>query len=227
MQNHAVWDDVLYIVDIQFNAEVSKTTGFSPFFLEHGRSLILPQDLGMLPDEEPLNHTGYAAQLVEERRAARAIVDEVIAKHRAEQLVRETLHHKELPSFPVGSQVWIRVGNLENLQAWQPRYTGPYTVVEAPTPSTRRIDGLPLGDYPVVHVQRLQTFNQRQANRNVVEPLDDQLDTADQRRVDREIQRLNEIQGDVYEAEKILEECQDKEGNPVYLIKWKDYPLSK
>ena len=44
-EGHGVWDKVLPKIALALNTCPSITTGFSPYFLEHGTEAILPADL--------------------------------------------------------------------------------------------------------------------------------------------------------------------------------------
>ena len=221
------WDDYLYVVDLQFNSEISHKTGYSPFFLFHGRSPVLPPDLGALPNDEALTYVGHAAQLIEGQREARRLVDETIAEHRDKQQLEQILHGKRLPKFQVGEQVWLRVGDQANLGVWDQRWRGPFTVKEACAPTYCRLDGLPTGDKDRVHVQRLAHFWERDQRLTEVKPLLQDEDTEDQGDIDKALTRLDqEPQGDVYEVERILDERTQPDGRASFLVKWKGYPLA-
>jgi hypothetical protein len=151
-------------------------------------------------------------------------VDKILRGRRVQEVLRKRRTGKSVPDYPVGTQVWLRLGTRDD--KWKPRWKGPYTIVEAPSPFTRRLDGLPLGEYPVVHVQRLQPYYGRSAPapREIPDvPVEE--DTAEEARIEEAVQHTERELGNIYEVEKILEERQTEQGKQ-FLIKWKNYGIA-
>jgi len=221
-KNPREWDHQLVVIDLMYNSEICRSTGFSPFFLRHGYDPVLPPDLGVLPEPEGLSYIGYASKLVQQRREAHAVADQVMREAREKAKAAREKKGKRIPNYGVGSQVWVYAGHEAGM--WEPRWKGPFTVVGIPNVYTRELDGLPTGEYPVVHVQRLQEYRRRDAPRPAAPVINRELDTEQQQQVDELIHREEqEERGDVYEVERIEDERVTTEGERRFLIKWKGY----
>ena len=57
-ENQRDWDDKLPAVAFPYRTSEHESTGFTPFFLQHGREARIPADLvyGLPPDHDPADH---------------------------------------------------------------------------------------------------------------------------------------------------------------------------
>ena len=182
---------------------------------------VLPPDLGILPEPEGLDYVAYAQQLVEQRRQCRKIADQTLAAAREKSKAAREKKGKRIPDLAIGTQVLLWVGHTAG--PMEPRWSGPYTVVGVPNAWTRELDGLPTGEYPVVHVQRLREYKRRDAPRPATPEIDEDQDTKEQRAVDEMVHEEEVEAGDVYEVEAIEGERLAADGKRQFNVKWKNY----
>ncbi|UYV71403.1 hypothetical protein LAZ67_8003004, partial [Cordylochernes scorpioides] len=125
--NHKDWDRILPFVTFAYNTAKQESTGFTPFFLVHGREAETPLDVlfpKLLPEDDDFIQT-LGARAEEARKLARihSMRSQGSNKHRYDA------HHRNI-IFQPGDLVWIfipvrKVGYSEKLMR---RYFGPYKV---------------------------------------------------------------------------------------------------
>ncbi|UYV78763.1 hypothetical protein LAZ67_16002676 [Cordylochernes scorpioides] len=125
--NHKDWDRILPFVTFAYNTAKQESTGFTPFFLVHGREAETPLDVlfpKLLPEDDDFIQT-LGARAEEARKLARihSMRSQGSNKHRYDA------HHRNIIYQP-GDLVWIfipvrKVGYSEKLMR---RYFGPYKV---------------------------------------------------------------------------------------------------
>ncbi|GFW34094.1 transposon Ty3-I Gag-Pol polyprotein [Trichonephila clavipes] len=123
------WDEILPFVTFAYNTAKQETTGFTPFYLLHGREAETTLDT-MLPfcpnDFDDNNITKIAARAEESRQLAR------VHTLRAQDKDRRRYDSKhQMVSYAPGDLVWVytpvrKVGLSEKLLR---RYFGPYQVL--------------------------------------------------------------------------------------------------
>ncbi|GFV92518.1 transposon Ty3-I Gag-Pol polyprotein [Trichonephila clavipes] len=123
------WDEILPFVTFAYNTAKQETTGFTPFYLLHGREAETTLDT-MLPfcpnDFDDNNITKIAARAEESRQLAR------VHTLRAQDKDRRRYDSKhQMVSYAPGDLVWVytpvrKVGLSEKLFR---RYFGPYQVL--------------------------------------------------------------------------------------------------
>ncbi|PIK52328.1 hypothetical protein BSL78_10784 [Apostichopus japonicus] len=62
LQNNGTWDDYLGHVEFAYNTSTHSTTGFSPYFVIHGRDARIPATLISSPLSKPSSATGTPAE---------------------------------------------------------------------------------------------------------------------------------------------------------------------
>ncbi|GBL98739.1 Transposon Ty3-I Gag-Pol polyprotein [Araneus ventricosus] len=165
------WDNILPFDTFAYNSAKQETTGFSPFFLVHGRDVDTPLDaiLPFLPDESAFD---YVHNLVTKAEEARQFAKIHLTKVQDKDKSRYDERHRTV-SYQEGDLVWIftpirKVGLSEKLLK---RYFGPYRVTKRLSDVTYEVEPCDsmrikrrLTD--VVHVLRMkpktaQTFSWR------------------------------------------------------------------
>ena len=120
------WDLYLPAVALAHNSTPHLATGYSPYFLTHGREAILPVQRHL--DEPRLDHT--SRQWLYRLWRARANVYE--AHMRLEKLRRKATENSST-LVPVGALVMLKLTQLDKADypgKFCPRYMGPWVVVE-------------------------------------------------------------------------------------------------
>lgn len=165
---HRTWDEVLPFVTFAYNTAIQETTGFSPFYLAHGRHVNTMLD-AMLP-HLPSDHTHEDAEVVSQRaEEARQLARIRIQNQQSVDANRYNLRRREI-HFTPGDRVWVwtpvrRRGLSEKLMK---RYFGPYTILRRigdlnyeVKPDTARTASCRRPRSEVVHVVRLKPYYER------------------------------------------------------------------
>ena len=217
------WDTNLYAVVQALNASVNRSTGFSPFMLEHGRNPRLPSDMTRLPNPEPVSPEVHVARTVRNRIQAQHIADEMMAEMREEQK-KSKISKARLPEFAVGTQVLLRIYDPRGF--WPDKWVGPYPIVSIPSELTRELDMPGSRRHNTVYVGRLQEYKRHD---QAVQPpsgvMTTEHDPSDFQRLSDSLMKPT-VAVNSYEIEKILEERQDEHGTWFYRVKWAGYRKS-
>ncbi|GFW44986.1 retrovirus-related Pol polyprotein from transposon 17.6 [Trichonephila clavipes] len=158
------WDEILPFVTFAYNTAKQETTGFTPFYLLHGREAETTLDT-MLPfcpnDFDDNNITKIAARAEESRQLAR------VHTLRAQDKDRRRYDSKhQMVSYAPGDLVWIytpvrKVGLSEKLLR---RYFGPYQVLRRLSAVTYEVQDFDPASRKrklreVVHVLRMKPYH--------------------------------------------------------------------
>ena len=124
------WDEALPATLLAMRTSVNRTTGFTPFFLEHGREARLPVDLvAGPPPGQQLSLDRYTDKLRQQFSQAFAVVAERQNSYvlRQKELYRER-HHK----INIDDLVWLYTdrSNPSLNRKFQSFWSGPYKVVK-------------------------------------------------------------------------------------------------
>ncbi|GFX40190.1 hypothetical protein TNCV_4318251 [Trichonephila clavipes] len=157
------WDEILPFVTFAYNTAKQETTGFTPFYLLHGREAETTLDT-MLPfcpnDFDDNNITKIAARAEESRQLAR------VHTLRAQDKDRRRYDSKhQMVSYAPGDLVWVytpvrKVGLSEKLLR---RYFGPYQVLRRLSAVTYEVQDFDPASRKrklreVVHVLRMKPY---------------------------------------------------------------------
>ncbi|GFU65968.1 hypothetical protein TNCV_3240141 [Trichonephila clavipes] len=158
------WDEILPFVTFAYNTAKQETTGFTPFYLLHGREAETTLDT-MLPfcpnDFDDNNITKIAARAEESRQLAR------VHTLRAQDKYRRRYDSKhQMVSYAPGDLVWVytpvrKVGLSEKLLR---RYFGPYQVLRRLSAVTYEVQDFDPASRKrklreVVHVLRMKPYH--------------------------------------------------------------------
>ena len=120
------WDLLLPYIMRSIRASPHQTTAETPNYLMLGREVRLPEHLLYGPEaEDTYSREQYAVEVQKRLNTAHELL-------RKQQLNIRTEDRQEGPSFQVGQLVWLKTKRFSNLKSHklQPKYSGPYTVVE-------------------------------------------------------------------------------------------------
>ncbi|GBL61171.1 Transposon Ty3-I Gag-Pol polyprotein, partial [Araneus ventricosus] len=152
------WDTILPFVTFAYNSAKQDTTGFSPFFLVHGRDIATPLDV-ILPHDTENHADNYVQQLITRAEEARQLAKLHILDAQAVDKRRYDERHRPV-NYNVGDLVWVftpvrKVGLSEKLLR---RYFGPYRI-------TRRLSDV------TYEVQSIEVTSRRQSKKDIVHVL--------------------------------------------------------
>ena len=127
------WDEALPATLLAMRTSVNRTTGFSPFFLEHGREARLPIDLVTgSPDIEVLELPLFVTDI--SRRFKKAF--QVVMEKQKEYILRQqNLFREHDKRIKVNDLVWLYTerANPELNRKFQSFWSGPFRVVQQVT----------------------------------------------------------------------------------------------
>ncbi|UYV72260.1 K02A2.6-like [Cordylochernes scorpioides] len=158
-----IWDEVLPFVTFAYNTAKKETTGFSPFFLVHGREAETTLD-SLLPYHDNDNVGDYVQHLITTAEETRHLAQ--LHLYRGQEKDRVYYDRKHRPvDYNVGDLVWLfipvrKVGLSEKLIK---KYFGPYRITRKLSPVNYEIEAI--SDSPkhrkirdTVHVLRMKPY---------------------------------------------------------------------
>ena len=157
--NHRDWDEKLPAVAFAYRSTVHESTGFTPYFLMHGREARVPADLVYgEPEISPYNSdTDFPSHLTNTLHKAFAT-----ARQNLNQAAKRRQDRYDLRSrptiFPVGSWVWCLVPRRVSgrYQKWRSLYQGPFEVLRQLGAVTYEIQRNKRTRTWIVHVDKLK-----------------------------------------------------------------------
>ncbi|XPS94913.1 hypothetical protein M3J09_004211 [Ascochyta lentis] len=156
------WSAWVPMAQIAIKGRVATSTGFSPFFLQHGYDVdpvqIDPDLAAELLHRHAREPTRAAASMVQKFAETIDFVKAQMAEAQQVQERQANAHRREAPQLKVGDKVWLKLGNqFSNGRAsrkldWKNRK---FTVVEVISPHNVKLD-VDGKVHPVFHVDRLK-----------------------------------------------------------------------
>lgn len=210
------WADWLPMAEFALNNRKNRSTGYSPFFLNHGRH---PYD-GFSP-KKIRGKNDSAKEFA--KRIAHVMDDAKAALKQAQEKMKEgyDAHRRPAREYRIGDKVWVENNHIQstrpNKKLNSKRY-GPFKVVKKEGASAYRV-ALP----PHWRTRLHPVFNE-----SLLTPFVEPVTDIQQER--RPPPLREEEGGNHYEVEKILDCCSRRYGRHTalqYLVKWKGYPHSE
>jgi chromodomain-containing protein/p58 integrase-like protein len=212
------WDQHLAAAEFAYNNSKQASTGMSPFFLLTGQNPSVPASL-VDPNVEKTNVPNATEHIRHMSSLLKQATENLEVAQRRYKKYADTKRRPQ--TFQIGDKVLLSAKNIAlDTQArrpsrkFQPKYIGPYKVIEVISPVNYRLE-LPhtLKIHPVFHVSLLRKYVENYSKfpgRSVRPPPPVQVDDHKE-----------------YEVEKILDQRERVRGRGrqvEYLVKWKGYP---
>ena len=127
LENGGEWDHYLPAVVLSFNSTPHSSTGYSPYFLAHGREPRLPAAVTLSTPMSSLTPQNYGTELV--RRLD--TVFQAVRSHREEQRLKREYYfnkHMKFKPYLCGDLVWMDDPTTQRKKL-EPNWTGPYKVI--------------------------------------------------------------------------------------------------
>ena len=227
------WDQLLTYAQIAFNNNISSSTGYTPYFLNHGEEINLPinQIANTLKQDTENIKNETALDIVTTLQKHIMIAKEQIMK--AQQKQKQYADDKRIDiEYNIGDQVMLDAKHI-NMNFYhgdlsyklRSKYIGPYTIIrkisalnyELELPQvfkTKRI-------HPVFHISKLKKYESEKGNKF-------NTDIIERKQNIRPISiDKNEDGEQMWEVENIVNKrIKTNKGKRIieYLIKWKNYP---
>ena len=211
--HHHDWDLWLTGAEIAINNSVSRSTGFTPFFMNYGRNPLMPLD-----SVNPITANHSVATTLSNIRSNLDKAKQSIQQAQARQAAYFNRHRRDVV-FQEGEEVYLSTKDLplkHGVAKFTGRYTGPFKIIKAINDLAYKLalPGSFKNIHDVFHISKLKRhveaseYNDRPNDSHPEPPLDDTTD-------------------DEYVVEKILAQRPSKyhpDSEYEFLVKWKDYP---
>ena len=158
------WYLYLPLLELAFNSSVNRVTGYSPFFIIHGRHPVLPQDVLSLPPKEDPLVDDLPAWVADHLERIFVTYDTVARKLQIDALNHKKsfdLKHDVVTSFKPGDRVLVLKGSVvdKNHPKAEEPYMGPFTVQRCLGQDRYQLTDLHTRRmFDTVHVDRLKRW---------------------------------------------------------------------
>ncbi|UYV77425.1 K02A2.6-like [Cordylochernes scorpioides] len=156
-ERHQNWDEILPFVTFAYNSSIQDTTGYSPYFLIHGREPLtfLDSTFDMPELSKHKDYDEYVSNLLEIIEDAKEIsTSKTIARqNKSKQEVKYAINDLVLIWTPIR-----KVGRADKLQR---RYIGPYQILRQTSPVNYEVIETAEGKRKkrqIVHVTRMKPY---------------------------------------------------------------------
>jgi len=208
--HHSDWETYLPMAEFAMNNSPSRTTGFTPFFLNYGTHPHTP--LSLIADSAPPIDNPLAADL--HARCKLAIEQAQVAMRVAQesQAAYADTKRSPAPSYAIGDKVMLNTAHItfKHMPSAKltPRFIGPFKVKAIISPLVYKLD-LPksMSIHPVFHVSLLKPYHEDPINLAPVPP-------------PPVIASDNEEE---YEVDQILAKKVGRANKVYYLVRYKGY----
>jgi hypothetical protein len=211
------WDDHLDVLEMAYNNSKQASTGFSPYYLNHGRDMTLPLDLA-IADVRRECANPEATQRIEQLHRSLDKAKESIRKAQERQSHYADRHRRDV-TFAVGDLVLLSTEHLRTIgknrtHKLESKYIGPFAVKRVVNKNAYELV-LPsaLQVHPVFNVSLLKAYRDPRASHPHRPPPHDRppaefvLDNGEEH----------------YEVERIVA-ARGRGARKEYLVEWKGYP---
>uniref|UniRef100_H3AAX7 Gypsy retrotransposon integrase-like protein 1 n=1 Tax=Latimeria chalumnae TaxID=7897 RepID=H3AAX7_LATCH len=133
LEHSGEWDDYLNQVALAYNTSTHSSTGFTPFFLTHGREARLPADvmfrcMSGVPRSTPGTPADYAAMLVKKFQSA--FTAAALNTHQARLQQKEAYdRHVNHHPYEKGDLVWLHDPTTTRMKL-TPHWKGPFEILD-------------------------------------------------------------------------------------------------
>ena len=188
------WDAVLPLLVLHYKASIQETTGYSPFYLNHGREPTFPWDINVMPPAGNDSQAAHVRDCVSQVHLAWEITRGQVS--RVEQQ-RKFLHDRKYrqESLAKGNRVLVLQAGRQTKMHMP--YVGPFRIAEVLDRDRYRLRDRQGAKHlhHIFHISRLKLFPEG-AEGDV------------------------ELDADYYYVDSILDRRREQDGSYRYLVKW-------
>ena len=149
------WDLKLPLVELAYNDTVNASTGYTPFYLNHGRHPRMPWFVENATTPGSCEHADAFVSRM--RQTLLSVRQNLTQDH--ERQARAADRFRRDHTFHEGDVVWLSAGNFKLLKLG-PRFLGPFPIIKVVSPVVMRLE-LPAAlrhRHPTFHVSQLRPF---------------------------------------------------------------------
>ena len=128
------WCDAIYACEFAYNSTVHSAHGFTPFFLDMGREVVIPAAMQSSHDvyQEPQS----VQEFVRRHQNAIDAAKDALAQSRAKTADRHSLTRSYAPhTYAIGDRVWLSTAELAGVGKLSNPWIGPFVVTNVHTHS--------------------------------------------------------------------------------------------
>jgi len=189
-ENDNDWDENIQYIMMSYRKNKQATTGYSPFYLMHGREMKMPIDISIekeMNDSDEYNDVErYVNVIMERMKKANEIVVS-IQQGIVDERKNDIDDKKEKKKFRVGELVMVYIqqhkrGMKKKLEG---RYEGPYEVVDEIGDVVRRIKKIGSAKKKIINVKKLKLYEKRKASTHI-----EQQEIDNETKCDQELEQI-------------------------------------
>ncbi|KAJ8038717.1 hypothetical protein HOLleu_16220 [Holothuria leucospilota] len=157
------WDRLLSCIELAYNSTVNSSTGFSPFYLVHGREPNLPVTLSVSNDNSCTTTPSMYANLLYSRLCH---AFNIVRNNLLQAQDNQSYYHDRTSRFEPyepGDLVWV-TNAAQSRNKLAPKWIGPFTVLESLNDGItyKVIRRGPAAHPQVLHYNRLKPYRQQE-----------------------------------------------------------------
>ncbi|UYV79967.1 K02A2.6-like [Cordylochernes scorpioides] len=136
-ERHQNWDEILPFVTFAYNSSIQDTTGYSPYFLIHGREPLtfLDSTFDMPELSRHKDYDEYVSNLLEIIEDAKEIsTSKTIARQNKSKQLYDKTHREVKYAFNDLVLIWTPIRKVGRADKLQRRYIGPYQILRQTSP---------------------------------------------------------------------------------------------
>ncbi|UYV66855.1 hypothetical protein LAZ67_4003110 [Cordylochernes scorpioides] len=163
-ERHQNWDEILPFVTFAYNSSIQDTTGYSPYFLIHGRELLtfLDSTFDMPELSKHKDYDEYVSNLLEIIEDTKVIsTSRTIARQNKSKQLYDRAHREFKYAINDLVLIWTPIRKVGRADKLQRRYVGPYQILRQTSPVNYEVIEIAEGKRKkkqIVHVTRMKKY---------------------------------------------------------------------
>ncbi|UYV79839.1 K02A2.6-like, partial [Cordylochernes scorpioides] len=163
-ERHQNWDEILPFVTFAYNSSIQDTTGYSPYFLIHGREPLtfLDSTFDMPEFSKHKDYDEYVSNLLEIIEDAKEIsTSKTIARQNKSKKLYDKTHREVKYAINDLVLIWTPIRKVGRADKLQRRYIGPYQILRQTSPVNYEVIETAEGKRKkrqIVHVTRMKPY---------------------------------------------------------------------
>ncbi|UYV68834.1 K02A2.6-like [Cordylochernes scorpioides] len=176
-ERHQNWDEILPFVTFAYNSSIQDTTGYSPYFLIHGREPLtfLDSTFDMPELSKHKDYDEYVSNLLEIIEYAKELsTSKTIARQNKSKQLYDRTHREVKYAINDLVLIWTPIRKVGRADKLQRRYVGPYQILRQTSPVNYEVIEIAEGKRKkkqIVHVTRMKLYRSPDLRTNTGSPV--------------------------------------------------------